>query len=80
MAIAYRALQNGFDAHFVTAAKLIDELSAASREGRLREALAVYMKPHAILVIDEVGYLAYGDDAANVLYHVVNDSTSAVAR
>jgi hypothetical protein len=24
-------------------------------------------------VVDEVGYLAYGDDAANVLYHVVND-------
>ena len=23
--------------------------------------------------LDEVGYLAYGDDAANVLYHVVND-------
>jgi DNA replication protein DnaC len=71
-AIAYRALQNGFDALFVTAAKLIDELSMASREGRLREALAVYMKPH-VLVVDEVGYLAYGDDAANVLYHVVND-------
>jgi DNA replication protein DnaC len=72
IAIAYRAMQNGFDALFVTAAKLIDELSAASREGRLREALAVYMKPH-VLVVDEVGYLTYGDDAANVLYHVVND-------
>lgn len=72
IAIAYRALQNGFDALFVTAAKLIDELSAASRDGRLRDALAVYMRPH-VLVVDEVGYLAYGDDAANVLYHVVND-------
>ncbi|NJL18453.1 MAG: ATP-binding protein [Nitrospira sp.] len=30
------------------------------------------LKPH-VLVVDEVGYLAYGDDAANVLYHVVND-------
>ena len=72
IAIAYRAMQHGFDALFVTAAKLIDELSAASRDGRLRDALAVYMKPH-VLVVDEVGYLAYGDDAANVLYHVVND-------
>jgi hypothetical protein len=25
-----------------------------------------------VLVIDEVGYLTYGPDAANVLYHVVN--------
>jgi DNA replication protein DnaC len=72
VAIAYRAMQNGFDALFTTAAKLIDELSAASRGGGLREALAGYMKPH-VLVVDEVGYLPYGDDAASVLYHVVND-------
>lgn len=72
IAIAYRAMQNGFDALFVTAAELIDHLSAASRDGKLREALAIYMRPH-LLAVDEVGYLAYGDDAANVLYHVVND-------
>ena len=72
IAIAYRALQNGFEARFTTAAQLIEELSSASREGKLREALAQYMKPH-VLVVDEVGYLTYGDDAANVLYHVVND-------
>ena len=72
IAIAYRAVMNGFDALFTTAAELIDHLSAASREGRMREALSVYVRPH-VLVVDEVGYLAYGDDAANVLYHVVND-------
>ncbi len=32
----------------------------------------VYTHPHA-LSIDEVGYLTYGPDAANVLFHVVND-------
>jgi DNA replication protein DnaC len=72
IAIAYRALQNGFDALFITAAELIDELSAASREGKLRETLARYLRPH-VLVVDEVGYLPQGDDAASVLYHVVND-------
>jgi len=72
IAIAYRAIQNGFEAYFTTAAKLIDDLSRASREGRLVEALAIYTHPH-VLVIDEVGYLAYGDDAANVIFHVVND-------
>ena len=72
IAIAYRALQNGFDALFTTAAELIDDLSVASRGGGLREALATYMKPH-VLVVDEVGYLPYGDDAASALYHVVND-------
>lgn len=72
IAVAYRALQNGFDARFTTAAELIDELSNASRDGRMREALDGFVRPH-VLVVDEVGYLTYGDDAANVLYHVVND-------
>jgi len=72
IAIAYRAMQNGFDALFTTAAELIDELSAAGRNGKMRDALARFLRPH-VLVVDEVGYLGYGDDAANVLYHVVND-------
>lgn len=72
IAIAYRALQNGFDALFTTAAELIDHLSAASRDGRMRETLASYVRPH-VLVVDEVGYLAYGDDAANVFFHVINE-------
>ncbi|MGD9765964.1 MAG: IS21-like element helper ATPase IstB, partial [Candidatus Binatia bacterium] len=72
IAIAYRAIQNGATALFTTAAELIDDLSAASRAGRLRETLARYVHPH-VLVVDEVGYLTYGPDAANVLFHVVND-------
>jgi transposase InsO family protein len=44
----------------------------ASKRGSLQESLATYRHPHA-LIIDEVGYLTYGPDAANVLFHVVND-------
>lgn len=72
IAIAYRAIQNGFTALFTTAAALTDDLSAAGRAGRLRETLQQYLQPH-VLVVDEVGYLTYGPDAANVLFHVVND-------
>src|SRR6266851_4555313 len=72
IAIAYRAIQHGATAFFTTAAHLIDTLSAASIQGRLRETLPTYLQPH-VLVIDEVGYLTYGPDAANVLFHVVND-------
>lgn len=68
IAIAYRAIQNGFDALFTTAAELIERLSTET----LGDALADYVRPH-VLVVDEVGYLTYGSDAANVLYHVVND-------
>ena len=71
ISIAYRAIQNGFDALFVTAAELIDDLSAAFREGRLADVLERYVHPD-LLVVDEIGYLTYGTDAANMLYHVVN--------
>jgi DNA replication protein DnaC len=72
IAIAYRAIQHGFDALFVTAAELIDDLSAAFRAGHFAATLATYTHP-AMLVVDEVGYLTCGTDAANVLFHVVND-------
>ena len=72
VAIGYRAIQNGFETYFTTAAKLIEDLSNAGRKGQLQESLETYTHPH-VLVVDEVGYLAYGQDAANVLFHVVND-------
>ncbi len=72
VAIGYRAIQNGFETLFTTAAELIEDLSNASKRGHLQESLATYTHPH-VLVIDEVGYLTYGPDAANVLFHVVND-------
>jgi DNA replication protein DnaC len=39
VAIAYSAIQNGFDAFFTTAAALIDDLSAAFCTGELAQAL-----------------------------------------
>ena len=71
IALAYKAIQNGFEARFVTASALIDELHAAAKTGTLREATAAYVQPH-VLVVDEVGYLQCADDAANVLYGVVD--------
>jgi DNA replication protein DnaC len=71
VAIGYRAIQNGFETLFTTAAELIEDLSNASQQGRLYQSLATYTHPH-VLVVDEVGYLSYGPDAANVLFHVVN--------
>jgi len=72
VAIAYRAIQNGFEARFTTADELIGELSKAASEARLDEALEPFVHPH-VLVIDELGYQSYAPDAANVLYRVVND-------
>ena len=72
IAIAYRAIQHGYEARFVGADVLIGELSRAATRGRLDVALEPYVHPH-VLVIDELGYLSHAADAANVLYRVVNE-------
>ena len=45
MAIAYQAILYGHEALFATANDLVDGLSLAARHGRLREALADYVRP-----------------------------------
>ena len=72
VAIGYRAIQNGFETLCTTAAELIEALSNASAKGRLQQSLLTYTRPH-VLLVDEIGYLSYGPDAANVLFHVVSD-------
>jgi DNA replication protein DnaC len=72
IAIAYRAIQHGYDARFVGADVLIGELSRAASKSRLDAALHPYLQPH-VLIIDELGYLSHAADAANVLYRVIND-------
>ncbi len=71
VAIAYRAIQNGFDARFITADELVGDLSKAATRGTLDDALEPYLHPH-VLVIDELGYQSYAADAANVLFRVVS--------
>jgi len=72
IAIAYRAIQHGYDARFVSADALIGHLSHAASKGRLESALEPILHPH-VLVIDELGYLSHAPDAANVLYRVINE-------
>jgi DNA replication protein DnaC len=72
IAIAYRAVQHGYEVRFVSADLLIGELSHAVQLGTLDATLAPYLHPH-VLVLDEIGYLSHAADAANVLYRLVND-------
>lgn len=72
IAIAYRAIQNGHEALFTSAAEMIETLAGATRRGELGPALAAYTHP-PVLVIDEVGYLTVGSDAANLMFQVVNE-------
>ena len=71
VALAYKAIQHGAEARFVTCTDLINRLTTARARGHWEVTLAHYLDPQ-VLVIDEVGYLGYGPDAASVLYSVID--------
>jgi DNA replication protein DnaC len=71
IALSYKAIQYGADARFVTCTELINDLAGARGSGNWNEKLNRYLEPD-VLVIDEVGYLHYGPDAANVLFPVID--------
>jgi DNA replication protein DnaC len=71
IAIAVAAIQHGSDARFITAAHLIDDLTIAAAGGQL-QAKAEPLIAAKVLVIDELGYLPHAQDAANVLYTIID--------
>jgi DNA replication protein DnaC len=71
IALAYRAIQQGATARFVTCTELIGDLVQARARNEWETGLSRYLQPE-VLVIDEVGYLSYGPYAANVLFPVVD--------
>lgn len=68
IAIAYKAIQNGFLARFTTTTELLNDLRQSIN---LPTSLKTYLDPH-VLVIDEMGYLGYSPGAADLLFQVVN--------
>lgn len=70
-ALAYRAAMSGIKTRFVTAADLILQLRAAHRQERLKEYFNRVVMGPKLLVIDEIGYLPFGREEANLFFNVV---------
>jgi len=68
--IAYNAVLAGHSVLFRSAADIIQHLQCDSPTLRSRR-LQAYVRPR-LLVIDELAYLSYDDNAADLLYEVVN--------
>ena len=68
--LAHAALRAGFSVLFTTAQDLIADLTCDSPERRRRRLLR-YARPR-LLCVDEVGYLAHDDHAADLLYNALN--------
>jgi DNA replication protein DnaC len=69
--IAHAAIQAGLSVRFTTASAMLGELINQDSSAALKRAFRRYTSP-AVLVIDELGYLAYGARHADVLFEVVN--------
>jgi DNA replication protein DnaC len=69
--VAYQALIHGYTALFTTAGKMLGDLAAADSDAALRRRLGYYASP-ALLIIDEVGYLAYSNRYADLLFELVS--------
>lgn len=68
--ISYAAVMAGYSVLFRTAAHIIEHLQCDSPQLRRRR-IQAYARPH-LLCIDELAYLSYDDNAADLLYEVIN--------
>jgi DNA replication protein DnaC len=68
--LAYAAVMAGYSVLFRTAADIIEHLQCDSPQLRRRR-IQAYARPH-LLCIDELAYLSYDDNAADLLYEVIN--------
>jgi DNA replication protein DnaC len=68
--ICHAAVLAGYSVLFRSASALIEDLQCESPESRRRK-LRTYGNA-GVVCIDEVGYLSYDDNAADLLYEVIN--------
>ena len=71
LALAHRALAAGHKVRFLTAADLMLQLASAKSQGRLKEYFNRAVLGPKLLIVDEIGYLPFGRDEANLFFNVV---------
>jgi DNA replication protein DnaC len=69
--IAIRACQAGHRVAFATASQWVDRLAGAHAAGRLQAELTRLAR-YPLLVIDEVGYIPFEAEAANLFFQLVS--------
>jgi len=71
LALALRALQEGYTAYFTTLDHCVRDLQRAEANQSLDRRFRVYLKPR-VLVVDEIGYLPLDRAAANLFFQLVS--------
>ena len=71
LALGYRAVMAGIKVRFITAADLMIQLATANQQGKLKSYLQRGILAPKLLIIDEIGYLPFGRDEANLFFNVI---------
>jgi DNA replication protein DnaC len=71
LALGHRAVMAGHKVRFISAADLMLQLAAAKSLGRLKEYFNRAVLGPKLLVVDEIGYLPFGREEANLFFNVV---------
>lgn len=71
ISLAYQAVQQGIKVRFITAADLMLQLTSAKKQERLPMYLKRSILAPKLLIIDEIGYLPFGREQANLFFNVV---------
>jgi DNA replication protein DnaC len=71
VALGHRAVMAGIKTRFLTAADLMIQLATAKAQGRLKEYFNRAIIGPKLLIVDELGYLPFGRDEANLFFNVV---------
>lgn len=69
--IAHQAVLKGYSVLFTSASDMLNTLAAQDGTLSLQRRLKYFARPD-VLVIDEVGYLSYGNRHADLLFDIIN--------
>jgi DNA replication protein DnaC len=71
IALGYRAIMASMKVRFITAADLMLQLATANNQGKLKSYLQRVIMSPRLLIIDEIGYLPFGREEANLFFNVI---------
>lgn len=71
MSLGHQAISKGLKTRFITAADLMLQLSAAKSQGKLDHYLKRVVLAPSLLIVDEIGYLPFGREEANLFFNVI---------
>lgn len=70
-ALGQKACMNGFTAYYISCIDLLERLKRSRDQGRLKNKLTWFGKPH-VLLIDEVGYENLSSEQAALFFQLIN--------